>query len=246
MNTIKQILHHPSVFYVGPDISIGPLPALIYFALSAEESLSLDPYNQPVKILHGKPIRIFSFTLPCHGPLFNNTHAMQCWSNEVKNNQNFLNFFIQNCSNVINSLIQENIIDKNFVSVAGLSRGAFIATHLAAENEHIKTVLGLAPLTILEFLEEFKDTPNCSIYNLNNLYPKLFNKRLRFYIGNRDVRVGTDKCFEFINGLTDFAFENGVRSPQVELVISPSVGHKGHGTLLPTFQDGINWILSGL
>lgn len=242
MDKIKQISHHPSVLYVGPDISIGPLPALIYFALSAEETLSLDPYSQPVKILHGKPIRIFSFTIPCHGHLFSNTHAMQAWANELKANQNFLNSFIKECSIVIDKLIHENIIDKHFLSVAGLSRGAFIATHLAAENRHISTVLGFAPLTTLEFLEEFKDTPNCNIYNLSNLYPKLLHKRLRFYIGNRDVRVGTEKCFEFINGLTNFAHAHGVRSPQAELIISPSVGHKGHGTLPPVFQDGINWI----
>jgi esterase FrsA len=242
----SKVPNHQAIYYTGPDIASGQLPALIYLALSAEESLTLDPYNQPVQFLHGKPIRVFSFTLPCHGPHLNKTHAMQCWSDEIKKNENFLTEFIKSCSDKIDALIKENIIDPKHLSVAGLSRGAFLATHLAAVNKHIHTILGFAPLTSLEFLEEFKDNKNCKQYDLSHLNTKLIRKHLRFYIGNHDIRVGTKECFKFINLLSLASYDAGVRSPQIELNIFPSVGYKGHGTLPPVFQDGINWLLSHL
>jgi esterase FrsA len=240
---VSTLPNHPNIYFTGPDISEGPLPALIYLAISAEESLTLDPYNQPVQFLQGKHIRVFSFTLPCHESPLNKMHAIQCWANELKKNENFFYEFIKACSNTIEDLINENIIDPKNLSVAGLSRGAFLATHLAAENKDIKHILGFAPLTSLTFLEEFIDYPDSEEYDLKNLTMQLINKKIRFYIGNHDTRVGTEKVFEFINYLSKAAFEAGIRSPQIELIIHPSVGHKGHGTLPHIFQDGINWLL---
>ena len=37
--------------YLGPSINLGPLPAVFYFALSATDSLSLDPFDQPAVYL---------------------------------------------------------------------------------------------------------------------------------------------------------------------------------------------------
>jgi len=239
---IKKIPNYPSLAYVGADVSLGKLKALIYFSLSAEESLTLDPYNQPVQFISGNDLRVFSFTLPFHGPHFNKAHAMQAWSDEIKNNPEFLFHFIKECSLVVDALIKENVIDPHFLSVAGLSRGAFLATHLGSENKHIKNILGFAPLTSLSYLEEFQGNPQGENYNLVHLNPKLIHKNLRFYIGNHDTRVGTENCFQFINELSKLSHEHAVRSPKIELIISPSVGHKGHGTASKTFQDGVNWL----
>ena len=59
-----EILGKTKAFFVGPPLEEGPFPTLIYFALSAEDSLQCDPFNQPVQFLEGLPLRIFSITLP--------------------------------------------------------------------------------------------------------------------------------------------------------------------------------------
>ncbi|MEK7340133.1 MAG: hypothetical protein AABZ92_05425, partial [Verrucomicrobiota bacterium] len=46
--------------YLGPSVDLGPLPAVFYFALSARDSLLLDPFNQPAVYLSQFPLRIFS------------------------------------------------------------------------------------------------------------------------------------------------------------------------------------------
>lgn len=220
--------------YKGPPLSDGLLPAVIYFALSAEESLSLDPYNQPIVLLKNKPVRIFSFTLPFHGPQCDNKEVMKHWAKELEAGHNFISPFIQEIKNEINQLIDEGIIDLDRLAVMGLSRGAFVASHLAAAMPCIQTVLGFAPLVSLQPL------------SLETIAPALVGKNLRFYIGNRDTRVGTAKCFSFIHHLTELSWHAGHRSPPVELILYPSFGYKGHGTSPQIFEDGIKWLINKL
>lgn len=215
----KQIIYH-----LGPNLDEGPLPAFFYFALTGEESLTRDPYNQPIEVLKNEQIRIFSFTLPEHGPGLDPKKAVENWTPEK------LDLFLKECQACIAFLIEKKIVDRKHIATGGLSRGAFMATHLAARVPDVHLVLGFAPMTQFPSM------------NLVDQIPYLMHKKLRYYIGNHDLRVGTDKCFSFINDLSNYSYEQGVRSPPVELIISPSVGHKGHGTLPHTFADGANWL----
>lgn len=243
---LKFIAEHPLIAYVGPDFSMGKMPAIIYFAVSKEESLTLDPFCQPVQLLENKFCRVFSFALPCHGEGFDKLHAIKDWADGLKTNPDLFSDFIENCSSEIDALIEEGIIDADHIATFGLSRGGYFATLLAAHHIKIKTILAFAPITKFVHLHEFQNGFDYNFIELNNSYEKLLTKELRFYIGNRDSRVGTECCFEFIKELTDKAYESGIRSPKVELVISPSTGMKGHGTPPNIFQDGINWLLSKL
>jgi hypothetical protein len=215
----------------GPKISEGPLPAFFYFALSGEDSLSLDPYNQPVAFLDGSNIRCFSFTLPFHGPGYDNNNAIDLWMQELNDNPQFLDIFFQKCVSNINYLLQQGIVNAKKMAVGGLSRGAFIAAHLAARDPRLQYILGFAPMTKLK-----------QPWDLDLLIDKIVNKQVRFYIGNRDTRVGTQACFDFIHRLADAAYHHGHRSPPIELMINPSVGFKGHGTLPPVFKSGADWL----
>lgn len=247
----KTPLPSPSglpIYYQGPDLSIGPMPALFYFALSGSASLYEDPFNQPITALSENPIRIFSWDLPFHGEGFDPKEAMQAWAHEFMHNVRFLPDFIGRCLHNIEYLIQQEWIDPQHMAVAGLSRGGFIATHLAAHYKRFKYVLGFAPLTRphpVEELAHLTDTRHRSI-DLVSLVEHLISHHIRFYIGNHDTRVGTDSCFEFIKALADTAFSNGVRSPNAELIIYPSIGYKGHGTPSFIFQQGAHWIKTHL
>lgn len=236
-------------YHVGPPLNEGPLPTLIYFALSGEESLTLDPFNQPIVFLKEQPIRKISFTLPYHGGAYAATETISLWAKDLVSGRDFVSPFIDNVIAALDELINDGYIDSNHIAAAGLSRGGFMACHLAAKDKRISTILGFAPLTQFSLMTEFHATATPALaesLSLMEIIDLLVGKKLRFYIGNRDTRVGTPQCFEFINALVETSFKNKLRSPPVELIISPSIGHKGHGTGPEIFKEGADWITKAL
>lgn len=224
------------IFHVGPPHK-EPLPTLVYFALSGPDSLSLDPFNQPVEMLKSSEVRIFSFTLPGHGEGLKNNDAMKVWADRIKEGKNPLEDFVDEALKNIDFLFQEGYISK--IAVGGLSRGAYAACLLAAKDPRISHILGFAPLIDLSQLDEMEGLPPVSIFSLAE---PLSAKKIRFYIGNNDTRVGVKTAFKFVEELTQKALENKLRSPSIEMVIKPSIGYKGHGTAPETFKEGIDWL----
>lgn len=224
------------------ELYTGPLPSLIYFSLSKEASLSLDPFCQPVHFLQDKPIRVFSFDLPYHTTLDTFSSAIDKWRNNFEQNVDILTPFCEQVVDSIDELISMNLIDPGKIAVAGLSRGAFIACKVAAFHPLIQYILGFAPLTDLSVIKEFKEARHSSTFSLHSIIEKLIGKKLRFYIGNQDTRVDTTKCFEFITALAQCNETHRIKPAFVELFIEPSQGYKGHGTHPHTFESGCNWL----
>lgn len=243
-------LHPPNGLtlpYLGLGPEAGPLPAFVYLSLSGEESLSLEPYNRPALALASNDLRVFSLTLPGHGDGFNKFHAMQYWADEMQLGHDLLGAFFDQAAQAINWLIENEIVESEKLAIGGLSRGGFIATHLAARIPKIHTLLGFAPLTELTALQEFASNPQLAeqakTLDLIHLCDALTHVRnIRFYIGNRDERVSTDACYRFVRHLAEKGHEKRARHQKVELFISQSVGHKGHGTLPNLFEEGALWV----
>lgn len=227
------------VQFIGPPLDAGPLPAVFYFALSANDSLFLDPFNQPVTFLKNSRLRIFSITLPGHDHL-PPTKAFHFWSSEMKNGKNPIDPFIDEVVHYIQTLYSQNIIHS--CAVMGLSRGVFIAAHVAAKLKQIQVLLGFAPLTKLSNVAELQEI-DTSRWDLIHLSSKLYDKKIRCYIGNRDTRVGTDHCFNWLYELASQAYEKGIRTSPIELQMTSSIGREGHGTAPETFEDGARWLL---
>jgi hypothetical protein len=240
---------HIEIAYIGPHHSSGPLPALFYFSLSATDSLCLDPFNQPVDYLSSLPMRIFSITLPGHENNLPPAHALTVWAKEIAKGSNAIGQFTQKIKFSIETLIDQNVLIPDRIAIAGLSRGAFIATHAAAAIPEFRWILGFAPLTDLSFAKEFEELhhdPLVQSLTLEHLSPLLVDRTLRYYIGNLDTRVSTRRCFNFVEKLSHTAFDQKIRSPQVELIIGPSIGRDGHGTSKEVFHDGAQWIAEKL
>lgn len=229
--------------FLGPPLEQGPLPAVFYFALSAKDSLHLDPFNQPAKFLSDYPLRVFSLTLPGHH--LPPTEALNDWAKEIGKGRDVIAEFVEEAVSVIEDLIAKNVIAKGKCAAMGLSRGGFIACHVAAKTEQISTILGFAPLTRLDYAKEFEGM-NVSSFNLVHLVDALAGRTVRFYIGNRDMRVGTSNCFHFISALTDAAYSKKNRSLPIELIVGPSIGHQGHGTAPHVFKNGADWLAQHL
>jgi hypothetical protein len=228
--------------FIGPSLEEGPTPAVFYFALSAHDSLFLDPFNQPAVALGASKVRVFSATLPGHDTL-PRASAIHYWADQIKKGNNPLDPFMDAIALYIQTLFDQNIITS--CAVMGLSRGVFIAAHVAARLDLIQTILGFAPLTTLHSISEFHEV-SAYQWDLPSLSEKLYKKKIRCYIGNRDTRVGTENCFNWLTQLANLAYEKGIRSPPIELSITPSIGKDGHGTSLENFQAGAQWLLDNL
>lgn len=227
--------------FLGPSLDKGCLPAVFYFALSAQESLHLAPINQPAQDLAHPNRRIFSMTLPGHQGK-NPNEAIAFWTDQFHQGIDPISPFVDTVIETIEQFISKGIIDKNNLFLMGLSRGAFIACHVAAKIPHPpKGILGFAPLTQLD---RISNTPMAASLNLSHLVSPLSKIKTRFYIGNHDLRVGTRHAFHFIESLAQHAYQKGRLSCPAELIISPSVGKDGHGTPPEIFRSGTDWLSS--
>ena len=237
------------LYYLGPDLSEGPLPCVFYFALSATETLLTDPFNQPVSHLKNSSLRIFSVDLPYHGKNLPATEALKCWAQAFARGEDVLGDFLLNLKESISMLLSSGSIETTRIAVVGLSRGGFIASHIAAKFPEISTLLIFAPLTHLEAILEFDFlSPSPLIKNLNMSYltEALSTKAVKAYIGGRDTRVGTDLCYKWIKSLIETAYEKNIKSPPIEFVLKPSIGYLGHGTSKLSFEEGAEWIIQQL
>lgn len=234
-----------TLFHIGPALDHGPLPSFFYFALSGPDSLCLDPFNQPVQFLQGRMIRIFSITLPGHEANLPPENAIRLWADDMSRGIDCIGNFLDLVSSAVDFAIRQKFVDPARMGIGGLSRGGFLAAHAAARDKRFRFLLGFAPLTKLSLLKEFsdvKDHPHIKNLDVENLSSALSDRHCRFYIGNRDSRVGTRSCFELVESIAESAHALKIRSPQVECFISPSIGRDGHGTSPDIFKQGADWI----
>lgn len=251
-------LHHLSInnqqiIFWGPSLDKGPLPAVFYYALSAEDSLTLSPFNQPITYLKdfasSLPLRIFSVTLPGHEPPLQKEKALEYWAHEFSQGNDPLGPFIQSQVELIDTLVAMELVQKNKIILSGLSRGGLVACLVAAKQPLCHHVLGFAPLTKLSYAKEFhalSNHPAVTKYHVNQHISALAPKKIRFYIGNHDTRVNTGYTFEVISALAEYAHAHRLKTCSHELHISNSIGYQGHGTSEKTFKEGALWMFEEL
>ncbi len=146
-----------TLYHTGPALDHGPLPSFFYFALSGPDSLTLDPFNQPVQFLHGQMIRIFSLTLPGHENDLPAKEAMNLWAEDIAKGTDCVGNFLDTVQMAVDFAIRERFADPHKLATGGLSRGGFIAAHLAARDPRFRFLLGFAPLTRLSRIKEFAE-----------------------------------------------------------------------------------------
>lgn len=225
--------------YFGPDLFWGPMPTVFYFSIDAHSSLCVDPFNQAITPMANHSMRVFSIDLPEHGHNLDPHTALSRWADHYVQNTPLLETFLNKVSLFIDYLHKENLIDHR-LGVMGLSRGAFIASHLASLNTKVHHIVGFAPLSVLKKAKEFEHLPEtfalpCPIAALKE---KLFNRSIKFYIGNHDTRVGSLEAIYCITDIAAHAHQEGIRQAPIEALIYPSIGHMGHGTPPHIFEEG--------
>lgn len=238
-----------TLHYVGPDLAEGPLPAFFYFSLGGIESLTLDPFNQPVQFSKDRKWRIFSIDLPDHGENCDPHEAMRKWATRIKSQENFVAHFCEKLRKAVTFVKNQGAIGTCKVGVGGLSRGGFIAMHAAAMIDDFSAILGYAPLTRVTKMDDFAaEVPTNLALQLDAdfIAPRLVGKAINFLIGNHDARVDTNSAIEITQKLIMLNIESGIKNPEIELHIAKSAGFQGHGTPPERFKRGIEWMADQL
>jgi esterase FrsA len=156
-----------------------------------------------------------------------------------------LSGWIDECLTAIEYAVHQRFADSDRIGTMGLSRGGLFALHVAARSSRVKAVSLFAPLLRLALSSEFADLadhPFVQALDLAPHIPLLAAKPIRISIGNRDTRVSTRAACDFALCLSQAAHEGGIRTPPIELILTPSIGQHGHGTSLPAFQQGAAWL----
>jgi esterase FrsA len=195
-----------------------------------------------VQFLSDRWIRFFSMTLPAHENGLSPHDALQTWAEDMAKGIDVFGEFLDAAQKAVEFAIHQKLVDPTKLAVAGLSRGAFFASHLAAREKRFRHILQFAPITRLEKTKEFHSLKENALLRSHDLFalaPQIADRNIRFYIGNRDTRVDTRSCFEFAMHLVENA---STKSPSIGLIISPSIGQHGHGTSPEIFRDGANWL----
>ena len=194
------------------------LNTVFYFSLSAEDSLSLPPFSNPVDSLIRKGVRVISTTLPHHEGNAKPYGIQELWQKDKHTLKTFIKRLMESMEE----------IKKHYpppYGAMGLSRGAFIALHLASESKDVTTICCFAPMLSL------KDDLDLSV---PTLAPKLLSKNIHIFIGDNDTLVNTSKVIAF-------GHEVGAK-----ITLYPSIGRGGHGTPDEQFEEGATWLSMNL
>jgi esterase FrsA len=191
-------------------------------------------------------IRVFSMTLPGHENNLPAKEAMKIWADDISKGRDPVNDFLDSASLAVDFAVREKFADPAKLATAGLSRGGFIAAHLAARDHRFRHIVGFSPMTRLLKIKEFshlQENKFAKQLDLELLAELLGDRHLRLYVGNEDKRIGTRECFEFAMSVVR---QKKGRTAQLELLIYPSIGLDGHGTPPEIFKQGADWISDSL
>ncbi len=225
-----SVMRTPSGIEFGMLGEKGPAPAptLFVFAKEYEPTLASAYHNGIGAILRKHGYISVSLSLPYHPG-----GGLSSWADAVKRGENIVSEFTQKVSEVLDYLVKEGYTDPEKTAVVGLSRGGFMAMHIAAADPRFKCVMSIAPVTDLRALSEFdgmEDNELASALSLANVADKLAERSVWISIGNNDKRVNSDKAIELTRKVV--AEAKAANNPErrfldIELHVLPWAGHGG-------------------
>ena len=231
-------------YAILPSRSKGPSPTLFILSGAAEQSLT-DPYFlQCGKELRRKGFLCVSMDLPCHGK---EVHAgepegLPGWNARVNAGEPYVQDFCTRFRRVLTDLIDSKLADPARIAICGTSRGGFLAFHAAACDPRVRAIVGMAPVTSLLALDEFRDSQardDADRLALRHLVPRLADRKVWIAIGDRDERVGTDEAIRFARLLSAQSLAKNL-PPCVDLLVLAEP--RGHSLPRGTDKIAAEWL----
>jgi dienelactone hydrolase len=210
-----------------------PAPTLFVLQGNLDVAMKEPIYTEVARMLERDGVISVLLDAPAHGEDHRpeEPNELVAWRTRLEHNEDLIGGFTANARAVLDYLVREKYTDPSRVGACGTSRGGFLAFHLTAAEPRIRCVAGIAPLTHLTALREFKDTHHyaeADALNVARLAPRLAGRPAWVCIGNHDTRVDSDLVIQSTRALVNAAAAvlPAETSIPVEVVINTSIGHR--------------------
>ena len=218
-------------------------PLLLVLGGEKQEALGTAQCNKVGHLLADRGVLCASVDVPSHGEdqRPGEPEGLEGWRARLDRGEDFVSGGVMSVSAVLDHLIDRGDADPGRISVAGTSRGGFLALHAAAADERIRRIVAFAPVTDLPVLKEFRGLEEHALTRslaLHQHVERLVDRELWACIGNADERVGTDRLMSFVHQLAATNVARGLPA-KVELHVMPSAGHRIHDT---AHEEAAQWL----
>jgi len=199
----------------------GPQPTVVTLAGSVEDSLDGTYAVIADRLARDAGALSVSIDLPAHGT--DGTGTLNEWADRIRTGDDLIGEFIIQLRLYLAYLIEHHYTDPNRIALVGVSRGAFLALHAAAQGVGTQAV-AVMPVVTLASLMEFADLQNDSYVERSHLSHAvwgLYRHPIYVVAGVTDPRVNTGETINFWRNMTVVG-----PSPNMTLLLAPSsVGH---------------------
>jgi dienelactone hydrolase len=233
-----------------------PAPTLFVLAASLETMRDDGHFNALGRTLARYGFMSIMLDPPAHGEDWRKGEgngmegALVAWRQRLDRGEDLVGPFNRRAEEVLNYLIQQRLADPARVGAFGISRGGFLAFHLAAADARIQYAAALSPLIDPMALSEFvgdSQLERAEAVSAIRLAPKLAGRPIWIGISNDDMRVDVGQIIAFTRAVVRASAQGQKPYPviPVELVMGPAsaAGGKGHYALDEGNALLANWIL---
>ncbi|MCE7988010.1 MAG: hypothetical protein DYG89_43145 [Caldilinea sp. CFX5] len=201
---------------------------LLTFSSTRQSAFYEAPQEIPARLFAAAGYAVVSFDLPHHGEQVNRFgQGIDGFCAAFCAGDDPFAQFIEQGKAVIDACLAQGIGQGGIVA-CGVSRAAYCALRLAAADQRIRAVAGLAPVTDWRRLREFaavRDQPKIAALALDHWAAQLADRPLYLAIGNDDARVGSDACVRFVLRLMEARQAVSDPPPALQFYLVDSPGH---------------------
>src|SRR5262249_40062627 len=143
----------------------APAPVVFVFAKDVTATLTDENFGRVAWQLQETGFVAISMDLPCHGEdqREGEPPRLEGWAWRIRHGDALSDSFLPKVRAVVDYLVRRKVADPARIATYGVSRGGFIAMHVAAADPRFRAVAAFAPVTDLARLTEFRGLENNSI-----------------------------------------------------------------------------------
>jgi hypothetical protein len=201
---------------------------LLTFSSTRQASFHQEPYDIPARIFAEAGHAVASFDLPNHGEQVNGFgQGIDGFCAAFCAGQDPFAQFVEQGRAVIDDCLAQGS-GRGGIFVCGVSRAGYCALRLAAADERIDGVAGLAPVSDWRHLREFalvRQQPNVAMLALEQWAEALAGRAIFLAIGNCDARVSSAACVRFGLRLAEIEEARAMAQSRMQLHLVPADGH---------------------
>ena len=205
-----------------------PSALLLTFSSTRQASFYEEPYDIPAAIFAGAGHAVASFDLPNHGEQINHFgQGINGFCAAFCTGEDPFAQFVEQDKGVIDDCLAQGV-GQGGIFARGVSRAGYCALRLAAADERIIGVAGLAPVVDWRNLREFvlvREQPNMALLALDHWAEALAARAIFLAIGNSDQRVSSAACVRFGLRLAEIEEAREMAQSRIQLHVVAAEGH---------------------